>query len=503
MSMKAQIKTPAKTPVATAAAHIPQPPVAELAHEAERPGIAAQLEGAARLGHSLGAVGVDSSAPPIIQRQEIPEEEEEERQLIREPDAIQRQELPEEEEELMMKRDDHRVGPQGGPVRPEVEAAIRRARGGGQPLEGALQEQMSASLGHDFSGVRVHTDLEADQLNQQLSAKAFTTGSDIFFRQGAYDPSSGGGRELIAHELSHVVQQKTGRASEGGGGMTVRPVGDAFEQDAGAIAREVARTGLVAECEAERIQPRANFELRGEGREDVGLVAHGRPAGPGVQEVARTQVGLTEMGGRGSELAYGGGTPRGRGKKAGGWSGLRGSGGGRGTTAVIHRRVEEDALRPAELAKRVAGSYRVTRPVGAQGVISDYSKMLLRRIGTVLKMDLHCSQAVGMAKGREEEVEKTEHGMSVRHSRIWQAAGGWGFGGFGGPFPDEAVARTPVGTEISFWKGEECKHIGVHGGRGLVAGYNQSGYVVGGRGAGYYSLGYPVRDYEIRAEPGR
>jgi hypothetical protein len=195
-------------------ARIPQQPAAEPEHEAERPDIAAQLEGA-------------------TQRQEIPEEEEEELQLKRETAAVQRQELPEEEEEeLMLKPDDQRVGPQGGRVPAEVEAAIRRARGGGQPLEGALQAQMSASLGHDFSGVRVHTDADADQLNQRLLAKAFTTGPDIFFRRGEYNPGSSGSRELIAHELTHVVQQSTGRVRGDQRGMIVRPVGDAFEQEA-------------------------------------------------------------------------------------------------------------------------------------------------------------------------------------------------------------------------------------------------------------------------------
>ncbi len=241
MSAKAQAKTQAKTPAAPAAAYISQPLVAEPEHEAERPDIAAQLEGAARLGHSLGEVNVDNSAPPTIQRQEIPEEEEEELQLKREPAAVQRQELPEEEEELMLKRGDQRVGPQGGPVPPEVEAAIQRARGGGQPLEGALQQQMSASLGHDFSRVRVHIDAEADELNQQLQAKAFTTGPDIFFKRGAYDPGSGSGRELISHELGHVVQQSTGRVAGAGDRMTVRPAGDAFEQEADGISDAVSR----------------------------------------------------------------------------------------------------------------------------------------------------------------------------------------------------------------------------------------------------------------------
>ena len=62
-------------------------------------------------------------------------------------------------------------------------------------------------MGADFSGVKVHTDAQADQLNQSIQAKAFTTGQDIFFRQGAYQPGSRGGQELLAHELTHTIQQ--------------------------------------------------------------------------------------------------------------------------------------------------------------------------------------------------------------------------------------------------------------------------------------------------------
>jgi hypothetical protein len=148
-----------------------------------------------------------------VQRQEEDEE-------LLQMQPLQRQEL-DEEEVLQAKTDIQRVGAEGGPVPPEVESAVHRARSGGQPLERAVQEQMSAALGHDFSGVRVHTDAEADALNQQLQAKAFTTGPNIFFKRGAYDPSSGGGRELIAHELTHVVQQDSGRVSAGSSGMTV------------------------------------------------------------------------------------------------------------------------------------------------------------------------------------------------------------------------------------------------------------------------------------------
>jgi len=131
-----------------------------------------------------------------------------------------------------------RSGGEGAELDEETAGRISQARGGGQALDSAVQAQMSESMGYDFSGVRVHTSPEADSLNRQLTAKAFTTGQDVFFREGAYDPNSSGGRELIAHELTHVVQQGTG-VVRGGGRMTVNAPGDAYEQQADASARQV------------------------------------------------------------------------------------------------------------------------------------------------------------------------------------------------------------------------------------------------------------------------
>jgi len=89
----------------------------------------------------------------------------------------------------------------------ELEASIQGKRGSGQPLDESVKEPMEGAFGADFSGVRVHTDGKSDELNQAIQAKAFTTGEDIFFREGAYEPGSKGGQELLAHELTHVVQQ--------------------------------------------------------------------------------------------------------------------------------------------------------------------------------------------------------------------------------------------------------------------------------------------------------
>jgi Domain of unknown function (DUF4157) len=92
-------------------------------------------------------------------------------------------------------------------VDPTVESRIAGARGGGKALEGGVQSSMEAAFGVDFSGVRVHTDSGASSLSRSVEAVAFTTGQDIFFSEGAYDPGSSAGRHLLAHELTHVVQQ--------------------------------------------------------------------------------------------------------------------------------------------------------------------------------------------------------------------------------------------------------------------------------------------------------
>jgi hypothetical protein len=92
-------------------------------------------------------------------------------------------------------------------VTPDVEQTIERSRGGGQALDTGVSQSIGTALNADFGAVRVHTDSQADSLNRSLQARAFTTGKDVYFRQGEYNPGSSSGRELLAHELTHVVQQ--------------------------------------------------------------------------------------------------------------------------------------------------------------------------------------------------------------------------------------------------------------------------------------------------------
>jgi hypothetical protein len=89
-------------------------------------------------------------------------------------------------------------------------SAIHASSGKGNTLDQRTNSFMSTRFGNDFSGVRIHTDSEAVQLNRNLKAKAFTTGTDIYFNEGQFQPTASEGKKLLAHELTHVVQQKAG-----------------------------------------------------------------------------------------------------------------------------------------------------------------------------------------------------------------------------------------------------------------------------------------------------
>ncbi|MEH2171822.1 eCIS core domain-containing protein, partial [Nostoc sp.] len=139
--------------------------------------------------------------------QEVPEDEEELQMKSLDNSTLQRQEVPEDEEELQMKSMVQRQAKAGMPAAPDLEASINQARGGGVAIADNIREPMEQAFGADFSGVKVHTDGQSDQLNRSIQARAFTTGQDVFFRSGEYNPGSRGGQELLAHELTHVVQQ--------------------------------------------------------------------------------------------------------------------------------------------------------------------------------------------------------------------------------------------------------------------------------------------------------
>jgi hypothetical protein len=90
---------------------------------------------------------------------------------------------------------------------PDLQSRLNNTKGGGKPLPEDTRSSMESGFGSDFSGVRVHNDQDAAQMNKELGAHAFTHGSDIYFNEGKYDTGSTEGKKLLAHELTHTVQQ--------------------------------------------------------------------------------------------------------------------------------------------------------------------------------------------------------------------------------------------------------------------------------------------------------
>jgi len=106
--------------------------------------------------------------------------------------------------------------------------------GGGAPLDTETRADMETRFGHDFGDVRVHTDGAAHDSAKSVNAQAYTVGSNIVFQRDKYDPSSEGGKHMLAHELTHVVQQRSGPVdgTDTGGGVKVSDPSDRFEREA-------------------------------------------------------------------------------------------------------------------------------------------------------------------------------------------------------------------------------------------------------------------------------
>jgi Domain of unknown function (DUF4157) len=154
----------------------------------------------------------DRVAADVVQRINQPQvvpfrQEEEQLQMKSLSNSIQLQEIAKEEEIQTKSLLQRRPAINATQASTDLESSINYARGTGKALDVGLQKSMGQAMGADFSKVRVHTDAQSDQLNKSIQAKAFTTGQDIFFSKGAYNPKNRSGQELIAHELTHVIQQ--------------------------------------------------------------------------------------------------------------------------------------------------------------------------------------------------------------------------------------------------------------------------------------------------------
>ena len=144
----------------------------------------------------------------LLQRQPSEEEDEEELQTKALNGMVQRQaEVEDVDEETLQTK----AAPGHSPtVGATTHAKIQSLKGGGQPLPPNQRTFYESRMGHDFSGVRIHADSKAADTARSINAKAFTLGQDVVFGAGEYAPGAHNGRKLLAHELTHVVQQNGG-----------------------------------------------------------------------------------------------------------------------------------------------------------------------------------------------------------------------------------------------------------------------------------------------------
>jgi hypothetical protein len=157
----------------------------------------------------------ESAQTKLLQRQESEKEEEAQTKLQRQAEEkeeeknvqtkLQRQaEEPEEEEKPAQTK----ATPNNTPkVTPNIESSINAMKGGGQPLSESTRSFFEPRFDADFSKVRLHTDSKAAETAKSINAKAFTTGKNIIFNSGQYSPGTSSGKHLLAHELTHVIQQ--------------------------------------------------------------------------------------------------------------------------------------------------------------------------------------------------------------------------------------------------------------------------------------------------------
>jgi len=167
----------------------------------------------------------EEEAQPRIQRAE---EEEAQPRIQRAEEEEAQAKIQRAEEEEAQARVQSRAEPRPEPranVRDKrmypnlgrVEKKLFESKRGGEPLADETRVSMETGFGADFGDVRVHTGADAIGLSRDLGAQAFTHGKDVYFNSGKYEPDTVRGRELLAHELTHVVQQ--GAAEQAGTGL--------------------------------------------------------------------------------------------------------------------------------------------------------------------------------------------------------------------------------------------------------------------------------------------
>src|SRR2546426_8414937 len=142
--------------------------------------------------------------------------------------------------------------------------------GGGSPIDRETRGFMESRLGADFSDVRVHTDGKATESARSVQAYAYTVGNDVVFQSDKFAPDSDSGQRMLAHELTHVVQQRSGpvAGTPAPGGIQISHPSDRFEQAAESSADRVMSS---ASASAPTLVGPAPASIQREGEEDEEL----------------------------------------------------------------------------------------------------------------------------------------------------------------------------------------------------------------------------------------
>lgn len=195
-----------------------------------------------------------------VQKKDLQAEEEPIQKMKEEEEAVQ---AMEEEETIQQKASNSTLNATNG-----TESKLKQRNGKGSKMDASTQQQMEKGFGADFSNVNIHTGSTAEELSGNLGAQAFTHGSDVYFNKGKYNPNSKEGKHLLAHELTHTIQQK-GRKDKD-------------------IQRSVITTPS-ENLEAEKFKGENRLELAHDGIKNFGIGSKG-------QYVMKLQDGLMSLG---------------------------------------------------------------------------------------------------------------------------------------------------------------------------------------------------------------
>ncbi|MEO1715117.1 MAG: DUF4157 domain-containing protein, partial [Bacteroidota bacterium] len=171
------------------------------------------------LQQTISRKGEDEEAQAKLQRQEEEEAQAKLNRMEEEEPQAKLNRMEEEEAQAKLQRQEEEEAQaktnNGVPaVKQSTNKGIEQQKGKGKQLPDHSLREMNHAFGTDFKDVNIHTDDKAKQLAQSINAQAFTTGKDVFFNKDKFNPDSPEGKHLLAHELTHVVQQQKHKSND-------------------------------------------------------------------------------------------------------------------------------------------------------------------------------------------------------------------------------------------------------------------------------------------------